>query len=54
MRKPLKALIQGLMVLPRWDKLVLRGIANPVSLTGFPGSNPGRGVMFKSLMRVSW
>ena len=44
--KRLKSVIKGIPLLPRWDKLVLRGIANPVSLTGFPGSNPGRGVLF--------
>ena len=29
--------------MPPWHNLVLRGIANPVSFTGFPGSNPGGG-----------
>ena len=31
--------------LPAWHNLVLRGIANPVSRKGFPGSNPGAGVL---------
>ena len=30
--------------MPPWHSLVLRGIANPVSRKGYPGSNPGGGV----------
>ena len=33
-----------LPIMPTWHNLVLRGIANPVSRKGFPGSNPGVGV----------
>ena len=37
-------LLKVIYSMPPWHSLVLRRVANPVSLTRFPGSNPGGGV----------